>query len=91
MNGIPNFLKSQMLYPFFHKIIGQGFALVYSDNVFIPSHTKLHMLDLINQLHKVCELSIVEIASEKLFSMLLTVKFFGVQKGNELFNFNTLK
>ena len=50
------------------------------------AQTKTHMLNLIEQLHQICQTNNLKIAPEKSFFMLLTVKFLGHGIGN-----NTIK
>ena len=76
----PNFFTKQM-YSFFQKLVDQGFALVYIDDILLLAHTKTHMLDLIEQLHKISHCNNLKIAPEKSFYILLTVKFFGHEIG----------
>ena len=63
------------MYSFFQKLIDQGFALVYIDDILLLAHTKPHMLNLIEQLHQICQTNILKIAPEKSFYILLTVNF----------------
>ena len=85
LKGLPNFFTKQM-YSFFQKLIDQGFALVYIDDILLLAHTKPHMLTLIEQLHQICQTNNLKIAPEKSFYILLTVKFLGHEIGN-----NTIK
>ena len=85
LKGLPNFFTKQM-YSFFQKLIDQGFALVYIDDILLLAHTKSHMLNLIEQLHQICQTNNLKIAPEKSFYILLTVKFLGHEIGN-----NTIK
>ena len=85
LKGLPNFFTKQ-LYSFFQKLIDQGFALVYIDDILLLAHTKPHMLNLIEQLHQICQTNNLKIAPEKSFYILLTVKFLGHEIGN-----NTIK
>ena len=71
---------------FFQKLIDQGFALVYIDDILLLAHTKPHMFNLIEQLRQICQTNILKIAPEKSFYILLTVKFLGHEIGN-----NTIK
>ena len=68
---------------FFQKLIDQGFALVYIDNILLLAHIKIHMLDLIEQLHQISSSNILKISPEKSFCYLLTVKFLGLAIGNK--------
>ena len=43
------------MYTFFQRLIDQGFALVYIDDILLLSHTKAHMIELIKQLHQICQ------------------------------------
>ena len=52
LKGLPNFFTKQM-YSFFKKLVDQGFALVYIDDILLLSHIKTHMLDSIEQLHHI--------------------------------------
>ena len=74
------------MYSFFQKLIDQGFALVYIDDILLLAHTKPHMLNLIEQLHQICQTNNLKIAPEKSFYFLLTVKLLGHEIGN-----NTIK
>ena len=65
------------MYSFFQKLIDQGFALVYIDDILLLAHTKPHMLNLIEQLHQICQTNNPKSAPEKSFYILLTVKFLG--------------
>ena len=60
------------MYSFFQKLIDQGFALVYIDDILLLAHTKTHMLDLIEQLHRICHSNNLKIAPEKSIYILLT-------------------
>ena len=82
LKGLPNFFTKQM-YSFFQELIDQGFALVYIDDILLLSHSKSHMLQLIEQLHQICTKQNLKIAPEKSFFMLLTVKFLGHEIGNQ--------
>ena len=64
--GLPNFFSKQM-YPIFQKLCDQSFAFIYIDGILLLAHTKLHMLDSIEQLHQICT-DILKIAPEKIFS-----------------------
>ena len=74
------------MYSFFQKLIDQGFALVYIDDILLLAHTKSNMLNLIEQLHQICQTNNLKIAPGKSFYILLTVKFLGHEIGN-----NTIK
>ena len=82
LKGLPNFFTKQMS-SFFHELIDQGFALVYIDDILLLSHSKSHMLQLIEKLHQICTKQNLKIAPEKSFFMLLTVKFLGHEIGNQ--------
>ena len=78
------FLRSRKNFKFLHranvlffpqKPTHQSFALVYIDDILLPAHTKPHSLELIEQLHQVCSSSILQIAPEKSFYVLLAEKF----------------
>ena len=71
------------MYSYFQKLIDQGFALVYIDNILLLAHIKIHMLDLIEQLHQISSSNILKISPEKSFCYLLTVKFLGLAIGNK--------
>ena len=61
------------MYSFVQKLIDQGFALVFKDDILLLAHTKPHMLNLIEQLHQICQTNNLKIAPEKSFYILLTV------------------
>ena len=42
------------MYTFFKYLIDQGFALVYIDDMLLLSHTKTHIIELI-ELHQICQ------------------------------------
>ena len=52
LKGLPNFFTKQMS-TFFKKLIEQGFALVYIDDILLLSDSKEHMFQLIEQLHTI--------------------------------------
>ena len=52
LKGLPNYFTKQM-YTFFQKLIDQSFALVYIDDKSLLSHSKSHMIELIEQLHQI--------------------------------------
>ena len=83
LKGLPNFFTQQM-YNFFRKLIDQGSALVYIDDILLLSNTKEHMIELIEQLHQICQTNNLKMAPEKSFFMLLTVKFLGHEIGNQV-------
>ena len=85
LKGLPNFFTKQMS-QFFQPLIEQGFALVYIDDILLLSNHKLHMLELIEELHKISMKNIIKLAPEKSFYMLQKVKFLGHDIGN-----NTIK
>ena len=62
----------------FQKPIDLGFSLVYIDDILQLSHTKTHMIELLEQLHQYCQKTIL-----KSFHVLLTVKFLGLEFGNQ--------
>ena len=72
------------MYSFFQKLIDQGFALVYIDDILLLAHKKTHMLDLTEQLHQICRSKNPEIAPEKLFHILLTFNFLGHEICNNI-------
>ena len=74
------------MYSFFQKLIDQGFALVYIDDILLLANSKSHMLNLIEQLHQICQINNLKTAPEKSYYILLTVKFLGHEIGN-----NTIK
>ena len=55
------------MYSFFQKLINQGFALVYIEDIFLLAHKKTHMLDLIEKLHQICHSNNLKSAPEKSF------------------------
>ena len=71
------------MYSFFQKVIDQGFALVYIDDILLLGHVKKHMLDLIEQLLQICS-DDFNIAPENSFFILLTVKSFGHEIGKTI-------
>ena len=81
LKGLPIFFTKQM-YTFFQKLIDQGFALVYIDDILLLSQTKPHMIELIEQLHQIFRTNNLKIAPEKYFHVLLTVKFLRHEIGN---------
>ena len=85
LRSLPNFFTKQMC-SFVQKLIDQGFALVYIDDILLLAHTKTHMLDLIEQLHQICHSNNFKIAPGKSFYHLLTVKFLEHEIGH-----NTIK
>ena len=85
LKGLPNFFTKQMS-KFFQPLIEQGFALVYIDDILLLSNHKLHMLELIEELHKISTKNNIKLAPEKSFYMLQKVKFLGHEIGN-----NTIK
>ena len=84
---LPKFFTKQM-YSCFQKRIDQRFALVYIDDndILLLAHTKTHLLELIEQLHKIGSSNIPKIAPEKYFYVLLTVKFLGHEMATILLN-----
>ena len=74
------------MYSFCQKLIDQGFAFVYIDEILLLAHTKTNMLDIIEQLHQICSSNNLKTAPEKSFYILLTVKVFGLEIVN-----NTIK
>ena len=54
LKDLPNFFTQQM-YSFFRKLIDQGSALVYIDDILLLANTKEHMIDLIEQMHQICQ------------------------------------
>ena len=68
---------------FFQPLIEQGFALVYIDDILLLSDHKLHMLELIEELHKISTKNNIKLAPEKSFYMLQKVKFLGHEIGNQ--------
>ena len=81
LKGLPNFFSNQML-KFFQPLVEQGFALVYIDDILLLSNYKLHMLELIEELHKISTKNNIKLAPEKSFYMLQKVKFLGHEIGN---------
>ena len=82
LKGLPNFFTKQM-YTYFQKLIDQGFALVYIDDILLLSHTTSHMIEIIEQLHQICLENNLKMAPEKSFYALLTVKFLSHEIGNQ--------
>ena len=83
--GLPNLFRKQMS-SFFKKLIEQGFALVYIDNILLLSDSKEHTFQLIEELHIISTKNNLKLAPEKSFFMLLKVKFLGHEIG-----YNTIK
>ena len=54
----------------FNHYIEQGFALVYIDAILLLSNHKLHMLELIEELHKISTKNNIKLAPEKSFYLL---------------------
>ena len=65
----------------FSKLIEQGSALVYIDDIVLLSHSKEHMFHLIEQLHIISTKHNLKLAPDKSFFMLLKVKFLGDEIG----------
>ena len=82
LKACPIFLSNKCIH-FSQKLIDQGFAIVYIDDILLLAHTKPHMLNLIEQLHQICQTNNPKIAPEKSFYILLTVKFLGHEIGNK--------
>ena len=80
LKGLPNFFTEQMS-TFFKTLIEQGFALVYIDDILLLSDSKEHMFQLIEQLHIISTKNNPRLAPEKIFFMLLKVKFLGHEIG----------
>ena len=74
LKRLPNFLTKQMS-TFFKTPIEQGFALVYIDDILLLSDSKEHMFQLIEQLHIISTKNNSKLAPEKLFFILLQIKF----------------
>ena len=66
---------TKQMYSFVQKLIDQGFALVYIDDIVLLAHTKIHMLNLIEHLHQICGSNNLKTAPEKNFYILLPVKY----------------
>ena len=81
LNVLPNFFTIKCIH-YFQKLIEQGFALVYIDDIFLLAHTKPHILDSIEQLHQICNSNNINVAPGKSFYTLLTVKLLGYETSN---------
>ena len=62
LKGLPNFFKKQMS-SLFKTPIEQGFDPVYIDVILIPSNSKQHMFQLIEQLHLISTKHNLKLAS----------------------------
>ena len=51
---VPNFFTKHVSSFFFQKLIDQGFALGFFDDILLFAHTKTNISDLIEQLHQLC-------------------------------------
>ena len=71
---------------FFRALIDNRSALVYIDDILLLADEKRGMFELIKELHKITTKENLKLAPEKLFYMLLKVKFLGHEIGN-----NTIK
>ena len=71
---------------FFRKLMKQGFALVYIDDILLLSNSKEHLFQLIEQLHLISTKHNLKLAPEKSFFMLFKIKFLGHEIG-----YNTIK
>ena len=85
LKGLPNFFTKQMS-NFFTTLIEQGFSLVSIEYFLFLSNSKVHMFQLIEQLHIISTKNNLKLAPEKSFFMLLKVKFLGHEVG-----YNTIK
>ena len=83
--GLPNFFTKQMS-TFFRPLIDRRSAVVYIDDILLLADEKQEMFELIKELHKIVIKANLKFAPEKLFYMLLKVKFLGHEIGN-----NTIK
>ena len=85
LKGLPNFFTKQMS-TFFRSLIDKRSALVYVDDILLLANEKQEMFELIKELHTIASRENLKLAPEKSFYMLLKVKFFGHEIGN-----NTIK
>ena len=83
--GLRNFI-TQYRSLSFKDLIYQGSALVYNDDILLMRTSKLHKLQLIKQLYHSADKVNLQLAPEKPFFMLLTVDYFGHERG-----LNTIK
>ena len=67
----------------FPKTHYQGFTLVYTNDILLLAYTKTHMLDSIDQLHKIFSYNNVKTAPEKVFYILHTSKYVGHEIDNK--------
>ena len=63
LKGLQSLFTEQM-YSFVSTITDQGFALVCINDILLFSHNKAHMLDNIDQLHRICSSNRLENAPE---------------------------
>ena len=56
-----NFSPNKCIH-FFKKLIDQGFAFVYTDDIRLLAQTESHLLALIEQQHQICSSSNLKIA-----------------------------
>ena len=85
LKGLPNFFTKQMS-SFFKTLIEQGFALVYIADILLPSNSKEHMFQLIEELHLMTTKHNLKLDPWKIIFMLLKVIFCGHEIG-----YNTIK
>ena len=82
LKGLPNFFTKQMS-TFFRSLIDKRSALVYIDDILLLANEKQEMFELIKELHTIASRENLKLAPEKSFYMLLKVKFFGHEIGND--------
>ena len=85
LKGLPNFFTKEMS-TFFRSLIGKRSALAYIDDVLLLADEKQEMFEIIKELLKIATEENLKLAPEKSFYMLLKVKLFGHEIGN-----NTIK
>ena len=71
---------------FFRPLKDKRSALVYIDDILLLAEEKQEIFELIKELHKIATKENPKLAPEKSFYVLLKVKFFGHEIGN-----NTIK
>ena len=70
-------LFRKQLYPFFQKLIEQGFVFVFFDEFLLQSQTKSHVIEIIEYLFQISQLKNLKSTPEKPCQLLLTKIFLG--------------